>query len=65
MNYQDTLHKIEITEIELSNVAEMTEAEACKTYNVDFKREIIQIINEDLEILKREADRLIPLRLIG
>ena len=39
--------------IDLENVRSMSEEEVCKTYNADSKRELIEVIEEEITTYKR------------
>ena len=51
MNSDQIQSKIDANLDELSKIMSMAESEACLTYNVDFKQEIIDLINEEIKIL--------------
>ena len=51
MNSDQIQSKIDANLDELSLIMSMPESEACRVYNVDFKQEIIDLINEDTKIL--------------
>ena len=54
--------ELEKAENELKSIETMTEGEVCDMYNVDCKKEAIQLINEDLVVLNNaiqtEIERL-------
>ena len=63
MNTLDNIYfEIEKAEAELKAIETMTECEVCDMYNVDCKKEAIQLINEDLVVLNNaiqtEIERL-------
>ncbi len=63
MNTLDNIYsEIEKANDELKAIETMTEGEVCDMYNVDYKKEAIKLINEDLlvlnDALQNEIDRL-------
>lgn len=58
--YETTIAELEDTRAELACIEAMTDEEACYMYNVDSKAEIIQIMNEEIEALEKEANYLAP-----
>lgn len=59
-NYETALAELESTRLELAIIEAMTEKEACYTYNVDNKAEIVKSVSEDIEALEREVEYLTP-----
>ena len=63
MNTLDNIYfEIEKAEDELRAIETMTEDEVCDMYSVDYKKEAIKLINEDLlvlnDALQNEIERL-------
>lgn len=59
-NYETALAELSNLKSELATIGSMTENEACYTYNVDSKAEIIEAMNEDIAYYEAEAERLMP-----
>ena len=47
---------IQDADLDLEEIATMTDKEVCTAYNVDYRAEIIQMINEDKEALLKELE---------
>lgn len=58
--YEQALEELNDTREELEAVEAMSEAEACDLYNVDYKAEIVNALNEEIESLEREVESLTP-----
>ena len=57
MNTLDNIYfEIEKAEDELKAIEIMTEGEVCDMYNVDYKKEAIKLINEDLAVLRSNLE---------
>ena len=54
-NYEEELEELKT---ELEEVKSMTESEACERYNVDFKWEIIKILEEEIEGSREYLERV-------
>ena len=59
-SYETALAELENARVELEALNMIGEEEACYTYNVDSKSEIVKIISEDIEALEREVEYLTP-----
>ena len=58
--YETALAEYESSKAELAEIEAMTEEKACYIYNVDSKSDIVKILSEDIESLKREVKDLTP-----
>lgn len=58
--YEQVKEELTDTREELVAVEAMSEAEACYRYNVNSKAEIVAILSEEIESLKREVVDLAP-----
>lgn len=59
-DYETVSIELEDSKKELEEVEQMSEEEACFTYNVNSKEEIIVMINEDINILVKELRDIAP-----
>ena len=59
-NYETALAELNSSNAELAEIEAMTDEKACYIYNVDSKSEIVKIISEDIEALKKEVEDLTP-----
>lgn len=58
--YETALAELNSSKAELAEIEAMTDEKACYIYNVDSKSEIVKILSEDIEALKREVEYLTP-----
>lgn len=61
--YEQALEELNDTREELEAAEAMSEGEACDLYNVDYKIEIVNALNEEIESLEREVESLTPVSL--
>ncbi|MCC8171165.1 MAG: hypothetical protein LIP00_05140 [Parabacteroides sp.] len=58
--YETAKEELTNTREELAAIEKMSEAEACKLYNVERKAEIVAMLNEEVESLAKEVEYLAP-----
>lgn len=61
--YEQALEELNDIREELEAAEAMSEAEACDLYNVNYKIEIVNALNEEIESLEREVESLTPVSL--